>query len=79
MSADNDVKPVVVFSGNTWEAGLVQNLLENEGIPAFLQNENIGTIAPWQTSSGGVAPVKVIVSSADLAEARQVVKTFQEK
>jgi hypothetical protein len=74
MSHPND--PVVVFSGNTIEAGLMKDELENNGIPAFLQDEFIGTIAPWQAAAGGAGAVKVTVAQRDFEKAIHIVQQF---
>lgn len=76
MKATNDVKPVEIFRGSTWEAGMLKSLLENAEVETFLYDEVIGLIVPFQTSPGGVGPVKVMVSSADIEKAMQVVYDF---
>ena len=48
MSNPNDL--VIVFAGDTFQASLVKNELENHGIPAFLKDEFTGTIAPWHSA-----------------------------
>ena len=60
MEEDND-RMVVAFAGTTLDAGMIQSLLEQEGIPAFIQNELMGNRAPWQVAPGGVGASKVLV------------------
>lgn len=67
---------VVVFAGTTLDAGMVQSLLEEEGIPAFIQNELMGSIAPWQVVAGGTGAVKVQVSTVDEEQALQIINDF---
>ena len=76
MKSFDDIKPVIIFRGSTWEAGMVKSLLENAEIEAYLEDEILGILVPWQSSSGGVGAVKVVVSSADLEAAQQVVTDF---
>lgn len=76
MNQGQDPKPTVVFSGKIWEANLVKNLLENSGIPAFLKDEFVGTIAPWYIAPGGVGSVKVVVAEKHVAEAQSIIKSM---
>ncbi len=77
MSRANELVPVEVFAGTQWEAALVKSLLENAEIEAFLKDEIRGTTMPWQVTPAGICAVKVVVSSADLEMARQVVEEFE--
>ena len=65
-----------VFAGTGWQAEMVRNLLENEGIPSYLKNEIIGTILPFGTSPGGLGAIKVIVSGEFKERAMVVVKEY---
>ena len=78
MNKDEDIEPVVVFSGNIWQAEMVKSLLENAEIEAFLIDENTGTLAPWYTAGGGAGSVRLVVSSLDLARATGVVAEFEQ-
>jgi hypothetical protein len=52
-----------VFTGTLWQATSVQELLEDNEIQAFLENELMSTIAPWTTTpGGGLNTVKVKTS-----------------
>jgi len=77
MNASKQPLPVEVFAGTAWEAALVKSLLENAEIEAFLKDEIRGTTMPWQVSPGGICSVKVVVSSENLALAKQVVEEFE--
>ena len=48
MERQDDIKLVQVFAGEHWQATMIQNILENNDIQAFLENELMGTIAPWR-------------------------------
>jgi hypothetical protein len=66
--------PVEVYSGMAWQAEMVKDLLENEGIEAFLNNEISGSLnLPWD----GLGTVKVVVSNLDYDQAAKVVEDFE--
>jgi hypothetical protein len=65
---------VEVFEGTLFQSQMVVNLLENEGIEAFLRDEILGTRSPTWRSAGGV---KVIVSSRDFDKAKLVVDDYE--
>jgi hypothetical protein len=69
MSGDNFV---TVFAGASVEAGIVRALLESQGIAAWLEEEYIGTVAPWMSAAGGAGAVKVLVAQEHAAEARSI-------
>lgn len=75
MEEDND-RMIVVFAGTPLDAGMIQSLLEEEGIPAFVQNELMGSIAPWQIAPGGVGAAKVLVSNLNETRATEVINDF---
>ncbi|MBL7972401.1 MAG: DUF2007 domain-containing protein [Prolixibacteraceae bacterium] len=77
MSTNQDIYPVVVFEGNDWEASMVKSLLNNAEIEAFLKDEKMGVLAPWNVAGGGAGSVKVIVADTDLEKAREVVAEFE--
>lgn len=76
MSRDNEIKPTEVFAGSSMQATMVQQYLEDNDIPAFLLNDNMGTLEPWVVQSAGINPVKVIVSSLDSEAAWQLIREF---
>ena len=71
-------KLVVVHAGNSIEAGFVQSLLKEYGITARLQDEMMGTIAPWYIAPGGIDAVKVIVPRSDYERAKAIIAEFIE-
>jgi hypothetical protein len=77
MNKAQDTKLIEVFSGTTWEAGVVKSLLENAEIEVYLKDEVRGTLAPWHVSPGGVGAVKVIVADTDVENAMQVVSDYE--
>lgn len=70
-------RPIVVFSGTIWQAEMVKSLLANADIEAFLNDEVIGTIAPWWAAPGGAGSVTVVVSAKDSDKARLVVNDYE--
>ncbi len=77
MKTDKDINPIEVFAGTALQATLVKSLLENAEIEAYLKDEFTGILYPWHTSPGGVAAVKVFVSSVDHEKARIVVDEYE--
>jgi hypothetical protein len=67
-------KIIEIFSGSSWEAGMVKNLLENAGIKVFLKDEIIGTRSPVWVPSGGV---RVVISNLDYDKAKLVVEEYE--
>lgn len=65
---------IEVFEGTLFESQMVVNLLENEGVEAFLRDEILGTRSPTWRPAGGV---KVIVSSLDFDKARLVIDEYE--
>jgi hypothetical protein len=73
MKEKDDSSPVVVFAGTQWEAGLVKSMLEDNEIQAFLKDEILGFMTPWNVASGGV---KVVVASHDEEKAKLIVADY---
>jgi hypothetical protein len=76
MKSNNVNSPVEVFSGTIWQAEFVKSLLANAEIEGYLNDEMIGTMAPWVTSNAGVGAVKVMVSNFDYDKAKTVVDEY---
>ncbi len=76
MKKTNNEEPVEVFAGTPLDAGMIQSLLEQEGIQAFIQNEFMGNIAPWQVTAGGSDAAKVVVANADYEKAIQIINDY---
>ena len=64
---------VVIFSGGSVKAGMIQSLLEADGLTAFLQDENMGMTHPWAISGGSEGAVKVMVPRSEAQEAREII------
>lgn len=73
---EEDDMPVEVYSGAMWECGMVKSLLEDASIEAFLNNENLGNVAPWIASPGGAGAINVVVAKHNFQAASEVVEQF---
>ena len=76
MSDQKNIKPIQVFAGEFWQASLVKQLLEDNNIPAFMENEHMGSIAPWRIEPGGFNPFKVIISNEQYDLAVKLIEEF---
>ena len=77
MKKKDEIKSEVVFSGNTWQAGIVKSLLENADIQAYILDGITGTLNPWWTAPGGAGSVRVAVSGQDLEKALLIVSEYE--
>jgi len=77
MKTNNDIEPVVIFSGTIWQAEFIKSLLANIEIEGYLKDEINGTMFPWITAPGGMGSVKVVVSSQDYENAKIVVEEYK--
>jgi len=67
----NENNPTQVFVGTPWKVALVQSLLENAEVKAYVYYGGRGTMAPWD--SKGCFPLnRLIVSSEDYEKAKVV-------
>jgi len=77
MTDHNENDPIEVFRGTAWEVALIQSLLENAEINAYVYYGGHGTMAPWD--SKGCFPLnRVMVSSEDYERAKEVVNQYYE-
>ncbi|MFV0378050.1 MAG: DUF2007 domain-containing protein [Mangrovibacterium sp.] len=75
---DREILPVEVYTGTQLQAAMLKSLLDDAEIYSFLKDEIMGTLNPWYTDAGGAGPVRVVVSSNDEEEAREIVAKFEE-
>jgi len=73
---DNQAELVAIYVGEQWQATIVKELLDDNGINAFIENELMGSIAPWQIAAGGMASVTVMIASSDYVLAKPLVDEF---
>ena len=65
-----------VFSGELWQATMIKNILEDNNIQAYLNNEYLGAVAPYLVDGGGMPRVTVIVNSNQEEAALKLVDEF---
>ena len=68
-----------LFRGTYFEAMNMKNLLENNSIEVFTQNENMANIEPWVVTAGGFNPVILKVNEEDLERAKEIIEEYQSK
>lgn len=73
---ENKNEFVEIYAGELWQSSIIKDLLEDNGIPAFIENELMGTIIPSQITSGGVAPVNVKINDSDFVRAKELINEF---
>lgn len=76
MSTQKENKLIEVFAGDFHQAAIIKSMLENNGIYVFVENQHMGSIAPWQVSSGGFNPVRLIISDQDQEQATKLMADF---
>lgn len=76
MKDNNHANPVEVFAGTPLDAGMIQSILEEEGVQAFIYNELMSSIAPWQVVAGGAGAAKVVVSEPDYEKAMEIITSY---
>jgi len=73
---NNKDEIVEIFAGEFYQASMIKDLLEDNGIEVFIENELMGNIAPWNIVSGGVAPVKLKILNSDYALSKELIEAF---
>jgi len=73
---ENQSKAIEIYEGELWQATMLKNILEDNNIQAFLQDEFLGVIAPFIVQPGGSNAVKVFVSSENFSLAGKLVADF---
>jgi len=76
MKTNQEINPVVVFTGTAWQAGMVKSLLENAGIEAFVLEHASATYNPGWNLPGEAGSVRVMISDLNLEEARPIVEEY---
>ncbi len=71
------MESIEVFAGNIAEVGLMQSLLDKDGIKSWLRDEIMGTLNPWYVVPGGAGAIKVLVLKADFDQAKSIVEEYE--
>ena len=74
---DNEL--ILVFEGTIVEVDLLKSKIESEGITCFLKDNYMGTQAPFYTSVGGTAPIKLVVPKSDVKKVQPIIKEYIKK
>ena len=72
---ENDL--IEVFTAELWKAEMIKNILEDNGIYAFIKNEYIGSIVPWYISAGGGPSISVFISKEYYKKAITLIEEFE--
>jgi hypothetical protein len=76
MNPADEIKlKTVAYFSNSAEAGMVAELLENNGIPAVLQGGNFGGLEPLLLP-GGFSEIRLGVAESDYEKARALYEAF---
>ncbi|MHA4896479.1 putative signal transducing protein [Pedobacter sp. PWIIR3] len=65
-----------VFTGETWQAKMIQNVLEANNIFVQLKNGLMSSIEPWAVTPGGFGAAEVLVPNADYDKAMELLEEF---
>ncbi len=76
MNTKKEFDLVEIFAGSPMDAQIIKDLLIGAEIEAFLKDENLGTIAPWNVAGGGAGAVKVIISNLNIESAKLIVEDY---
>ncbi|MBN1408241.1 MAG: DUF2007 domain-containing protein [Calditrichaceae bacterium] len=74
-----DSELIVVFEGTLVEVDLLKTKIEAEEITCFLKDNYMGTQAPFYTSIGGAAPIKLVVPKSDIKKVEPIIKEYIKK
>lgn len=78
MSENNEGKDLVVaYAGNLIDVEFAKTLLDAEGIPCFVQNQNMGTLMPWAVSPAGLGAVQLVIKAEDAERVQPIIEDMQ--
>ncbi len=77
MGEKSEDEPVEVFSGSSWQTGMVKSILADAEIDSFLSDEILGSLTPWWTAPGGAGAIRVFVAARDYDRAVLIVERFE--
>lgn len=78
MSESNEQQDLVVaYAGNLIDVEFAKTLLDAEGIPCFVQNQNMGTLMPWAVAPAGIGAVQLVIRAADAERVRPIIEDMQ--
>ena len=69
---------VTVFTGEIWQATMIQNVLEANNIFVQLKNSLMSSIEPWAVTPGGFGAAEVLVPKGDYDAAIKLLEEFNQ-
>ena len=79
MGTTENIKPVEVFAGTSWQAEIIREMLSDNEIEAFLGDEIWGMDAPMQNAPDSVGTVRVFVDREHLHDAKVIVERYYQE
>jgi len=73
---EKEIELIEVFSGTSWQIGMVNTLLENAGIKAFIKDDIMGTFNPWWTAGCGGDSITLCVGTDDYEKVIQIAMNY---
>jgi len=73
---EHQIKPLTVFEGELWQVSLIQQLLHEFSIPAFIRNEHMSGIDRSDIAAGGLNPVILMVSENDYKRSIELIAEY---
>ncbi|MDQ0965622.1 hypothetical protein QFZ20_001025 [Flavobacterium sp. W4I14] len=73
---EQQIKLFQVFEGEFWQVSLMQQLLQEFSIPAFIRNEHMSCIDRSDIVAGGLNPVMLIVSENDYKRSIELIAEY---
>lgn len=67
---------IEVFRGSYFEGINIRNLLENEGVFAFIQNEYLSVLESWTVTAGGCAATILKIKTEDHSRAKKIIEDY---
>ena len=77
MDTEDELKPVVLFTGTFWQAGMIRSLLQDANIKSYLYDGARGSYNPGWNLPGEGGSVRVIVSFRDYSQAKLIVDEYE--
>jgi hypothetical protein len=73
---ENKNQFIEIFAGKVWQSTMIKDLLTDNGIYAFIDNEHMSVIDPNLTMTGFVVPIRVKVQKSEFAKAQKLIEEF---
>lgn len=69
---------IAIFSGEYYQVMNAKNILLDNDIEVFVENEIMGTLDPWLLTAGGYKSVNLKVNEADVEKAKELISFLAE-